>query len=185
MTSRLDLVGQKFNRLTVLEFSHVDNKNAYWRCQCDCGKEHITAGYSLKRDEVKSCGCLKVEQSKKTVKYAQRAKKLPDGIAEFNTLLSRYKQQSSDRGLPFNINAEDFRELIKSNCHYCGIEPLQKARSNNINTTPYVYNGIDRKDNTKGYELDNCVPCCYICNRAKRELSYDQFMEWINRIRKG
>jgi hypothetical protein len=49
-------------------------------------------------------------------------------------------------------------------------------------THEYAYNGIDRVDNFKGYEIDNCVPCCYICNYAKRDMSKDQFLAWVKRI---
>ena len=58
MSKRLDLVGQKFGRLTVIEFSHID-KVTFWKCKCDCGKYHIVAGYLLVKNKVKSCGCLR------------------------------------------------------------------------------------------------------------------------------
>jgi len=41
---------------------------------------------------------------------------------------------------------------------------------------------MDRIDSNKGYELSNVVPCCKICGRAKMDLPYEDFMEWINRI---
>lgn len=34
----IDLTGQKFNRLTVLEFDCIKDKRTYWKCKCDCGK---------------------------------------------------------------------------------------------------------------------------------------------------
>lgn len=37
-----DLTGQKFNKLTVIKFSHFDKKkNSYWLCKCDCGNEKV------------------------------------------------------------------------------------------------------------------------------------------------
>ena len=38
-------------------------------------------------------------------------------------------------------------------------------------------------DNSKGYSLDNIVPCCKICNRAKSDLTYKDFIEWIRRLK--
>lgn len=32
-----DHTGKKYNQWTVLEFSHKDNDNYYWKCRCDCG----------------------------------------------------------------------------------------------------------------------------------------------------
>jgi len=58
----IDLTGQKFNKLTVVEFVRINNKrNAVWRCRCDCGNFVEVAGYCLKNGNTKSCGCLKLE----------------------------------------------------------------------------------------------------------------------------
>lgn len=38
------------------------------------------------------------------------------------------------------------------------------------------YNGVDRKDNAKGYVTGNCLPCCWPCNYAKgSRYTYEQF----------
>jgi hypothetical protein len=42
--------------------------------------------------------------------------------------------------------------------------------------------GIDRKDNTKGYVLENSLPCCYLCNRAKGDKPYEEFILWVVRL---
>lgn len=58
-----DLVGKKFHKLTVVEFSHKDkNKKSYWKCLCDCGNTKIIQGYSLSSNNTKSCGCYKIEK---------------------------------------------------------------------------------------------------------------------------
>lgn len=59
---RLDLVGEKFGRWTVLK--DVGNKKgcSYWLCRCDCGTERIVLGGSLKSGDSKSCGCLQKEK---------------------------------------------------------------------------------------------------------------------------
>jgi len=48
--------------------------------------------------------------------------------------------------------------------------------------SPYIYNGLDRIDNEKGYLLDNVTPCCKICNQAKHALSLDDFLAWCQRL---
>lgn len=53
--------GQRFGRLRVLSFSHVDVRhNAVFKCQCDCGKFANITTASLRKG-TKSCGCLIVE----------------------------------------------------------------------------------------------------------------------------
>lgn len=44
--------------------------------------------------------------------------------------------------------------------------------------------GIDRTDNSTGYILENCIPCCDICNYMKNDLSKDKFIYKISKIYK-
>ncbi len=62
MSKRIDLTGQKFGRLTVVEYSHTKDGVAYWRCLCDCGNASIVRGPSLREGNTQSCGCLQKEK---------------------------------------------------------------------------------------------------------------------------
>jgi hypothetical protein len=59
----LDLTGQRFGILTVLERAedkvYKKRKRVCWLCRCDCGKEKIIAKDRLMRGDAKSCGCLR------------------------------------------------------------------------------------------------------------------------------
>lgn len=60
---RVDLTGQRFNRLTVVEqvesyVSPIGNKQSRWLCQCDCGNTVICTTGNLKKGDCQSCGCL-------------------------------------------------------------------------------------------------------------------------------
>lgn len=59
MGNYMDLIGQKFGRLTVIKRIE-DNSEAHikWLCECDCGNFVTTRGTSLRRGVTKSCGCL-------------------------------------------------------------------------------------------------------------------------------
>ena len=59
MAKRINLVGQKFGRLTVLEYYEDNRKNTRWKCICDCGEETIAITTNLKNGKHKSCGCWK------------------------------------------------------------------------------------------------------------------------------
>lgn len=64
---KLNITGQRFGRITVIEFSHTDERSrSLWKCKCDCGKEFIGDGYNINRGNTSSCGCLKVEVFIKT-----------------------------------------------------------------------------------------------------------------------
>lgn len=60
MREKLDLVNQRFGKLTVLEFIGIYKESRYiWLCRCDCGK--ITKVYrsDLRNGNTKSCGCIR------------------------------------------------------------------------------------------------------------------------------
>lgn len=53
----LDLIGNRFGSLTVIERKCSDEKGqSLWLCRCDCGTEKIVRGHDLKGG-TKSCGC--------------------------------------------------------------------------------------------------------------------------------
>ena len=62
-TKRLDLTGQRFGLLTVVErVESIGNRTA-WRCRCDCGGERIVKTIHLREGKVKSCGCVRALHS--------------------------------------------------------------------------------------------------------------------------
>lgn len=84
------------------------------------------------------------------------------------------------RGIPFDLTEAAFKELAALPCHYCGAEPTRTfhGRYNG----PFVYNGVDRLNNDGGYSVENCVSCCWTCNRAKQCMSKSDFIAWVERI---
>lgn len=66
MSKSNDLLGQKYNRWTVLSRAlSTKNGHACWLCQCDCGNQSIVLANNLRRGESQSCGCAKVEARSK------------------------------------------------------------------------------------------------------------------------
>jgi hypothetical protein len=162
--------GNIFNKLTVLKFSHVGNAyRKYWICKCECGKETITHSSSLKSGHTKSCGCFingKLKQSKD---------------AAFKRCFCDYQQNAKSRNYDFNLTQEEFKSITLQNCYYCNKVPSQ-IRYNKTKSQSYIYNGIDRKNNNKGYTLDNCIPCCGTCNQMKNNSEYYEFLNNIKLI---
>ena len=147
MPKLIDLIEQKFGRLTVTERSYPNGKwGLRWLCKCECGAEKIVTGDNLRSGYTKSCGCL------------SRLDPGP-GIASMRGVLGIYKRIAKNRSLKFELTEKQFFELAQKDCYYCGAKPsnINKTKSNN---GEYVYNGLDRIDNTKGYTIDNVVSCC-------------------------
>lgn len=164
---RLDLLNKVFGHLKVIYDcgSNVQG-SSMWLCKCDCGKTTLVRGWHLKEGHITGCGCRQ---------------KLPKGESQFNGLFESYKRQAGQRKLDFKLNKKQFKKLTSSNCFYCGSIP-QSVQHNQRANGDYVYNGIDRLDNSKGYFVKNCVSCCGLCNWMKRELSKDAFLQHIRKI---
>ncbi len=60
MSRLIDLTGQRFGMLTVLQRSEASHSCVYWSCQCDCGAVVEVSGNNLKRGHTVSCGCRRV-----------------------------------------------------------------------------------------------------------------------------
>lgn len=61
MGSLIDLTGQRFGRLLVLERAEDRREGTkprvMWHCLCDCGNKTIVSGASLRTGHTLSCGC--------------------------------------------------------------------------------------------------------------------------------
>ena len=81
-----------------------------------------------------------------------------------NGKYSDYKSSAKRRvGKEFKLTKNEFAAIVSQPCYYCG--ELQEN-----------FNGVDRVNNKKGYTIDNCVPCCSICNRMKNIYSKEEFI---------
>jgi hypothetical protein len=79
------------------------------------------------------------------------------------------KRDAAKRSLGWEILFDQFLKLRSENCYYCD-DAIRSTGS-----------GLDRIDNSKGYTLDNVVPCCGPCNivRAKCEFTSDEMLKYI------
>lgn len=169
-----NISGQRFSRLVAIEPVGKYHHDIVWKFRCDCGKVIDTRGWLVTTGRTKSCGCYNAERTRET--HA-----LSFGEASFNTIIRDYKYRCKRKHTEFSLDKEDFRKLITGNCFYCGKEPNQK-RDNPNYLGEFIYNGIDRLDNTKGYTIENCVTCCRKCNTMKGNLNFDEFKTLIQTI---
>jgi hypothetical protein len=173
-----ETVGQRFGKLVVLEIAeHKINAPIKFRCLCDCGKEKIIRGSSLRSGEIRSCGCLKGENHS----HYNRSKTEEESAAR--QLYKEYNSTAFRRGLNFHLTFEQFFEIIKKDCHYDGTTGTISKRSTWKNSSRnFKFNGIDRIDSKKDYVVNNCVPCCKNCNFAKNTMTTEEFLSWIKKV---
>ena len=65
MSKFIDLTGQRFGRLVVLERAENKNKRTFWKCECDCGNVCAIRADKLKSNHTTSCGCVHKENTTK------------------------------------------------------------------------------------------------------------------------
>jgi hypothetical protein len=106
-------------------------------------------------------------QKKAWCKKANKTRRHP--IARYN--YSKYK--ALREGREFSLTLEQYLGLLNQNCYYDNA-PLPKTGK-----------GLDRLDSNKGYSLNNVVPCCAFCNRAKSSKSKKDFTKWIKTVYKN
>ena len=173
MAPRKNKVGKKFNRLTVLEFiGRVSGGKALYKCQCDCGKYTEVRGDNLKHGGVKSCGCLRVEEGHK---YGIKNRKFSKEDTSWRDLYDKYKRGAKVRNIEFKLSHEDVKHIGSQNCYICGNEPELRVGRKKFGVPIYA-NGIDRVDSRQGYTKTNIKPCCWICNRMKNDMTFQEFI---------
>lgn len=114
---------------------------------------------------------------------------LSKGQMGLRKVMCQYKQNAKNRGIEFLLTEQEVLSLTSSDCSYCGNKPMSKAIPNSSTLSEhgkihgtYVYNGIDRIDNTKHYTIDNVITACKLCNQAKSNLSLDEFKTLVKNI---
>ena len=179
-----EFIGKKFGRLTVIKFLDTTKSGHHLECKCDCGKTYRAIASRLRIGRTKSCGCIRIEKLRERLKI-KPVNVLPPGEAALNYMRYVYKRSAFLRNLEFNLTLEQIHNIIISNCYYCNIIPMKEIHKGK-NAKPllgtFKVNGIDRKDSSKGYVIENCVSCCEYCNYAKRDLTEEDFLVWAKRI---
>jgi len=169
--------GDKFNRLTIIKYSHSDKRWRKWYfVKCDCGKEKIIMGSAMTSGNTKSCGCYGME--------VRKAKRISEDHSEITAIILGYKRHAERRGFQWLLTRKQVENIIKQDCYYCGMPPNNIKKTKNTINEGLKYSGIDRINSNKNYTIDNCVPCCKICNYAKSNMTINRFQKWAIKIGK-
>lgn len=102
--------------------------------------------------------------------------------AAYKNLFNNLKSSCKRINRVCSISLKRAIDLYSSNCYYCNSAPSNVYKSPNLSALNLKYSGIDRIDSTKGYTDKNTVACCFNCNRAKSDLSQQDFLNLIKNI---
>ena len=98
--------------------------------------------------------------------------------AKANTREGKYFKivtNAEERKRIVEMTKDEIMNMTDLPCVYCGKETIDGVKRN----------GIDRMDNSVGYTLSNCMPCCEVCNYMKQSLDPHTFVERCSQISLG
>jgi hypothetical protein len=133
----------------------LQTTNSIMRLCTICGKdfEGFTTRYGKESMLCKDCTSKQAIQDKKREdrirNYKEENSKNTEGYYK------EYIKKATLKGREITIDFNDFLNFVTSSCYYC----------NHSSETETI--GIDRINNSRGYIKENCVPCCWKCNRMK------------------
>ena len=106
----------------------------------------------------------KIRKRKQEINRKSRIKNRDKILARNRLPKRRYrvlKRYAKERDLPCTLTEKQFAELVMQKCTYCANQLASPTNNTGV--------GLDRIDNNKGYDIDNVVPCCLICNRVRND----------------
>ncbi len=172
------LIGQQIGPFKVLSTIRTEipsgNKITKYKCECvKCGAISYKQLHHLK--QFKGEGCLEC---------TEKLTAQPRISMEYRNYTNYKYKIKNQTDKEFNMTFEEFDYITNQNCHYCGQEPTFPERFKNEfkNRDIVLFNGIDRVNSSKGYSLDNCVPCCTKCNIMKLNLDVNDFLNHVKKI---
>ena len=164
------------------EMDLINGGNYGDKLMCGIDRKDNDKGYVY--GNVVSC-CRKCNYMKWIFNYDQYLNKIKHILAFFlyvgkkfnstehfknylGTSLTDYKRRAQKNSLDFSLSNDEFFAMQTQDCYLCGKE-----------SNYYHCNGIDRINNNKGYDINNCLPCCGDCNYLKKDIT---LIEMIRKI---
>jgi hypothetical protein len=163
-TSRtIDLLGQAFNRFTVLKKIGLNkSRSAVWACKCVCGARTKVVGSDLIRGRIKSCGCLARHGKCKTVEYA---------------IFHSAKHRAKLGKIPFTLKLSDI--VVPLICPVLDI-PIHRHVKKLREDSP----SLERIYPTEGYVLGNVAVISHKANRMKGESTPEELIALGEKFRR-
>ena len=152
MRKLIDLTGQRFGRLTVIQKASYRPKshNTYWLCRCDCGNMKEVGGRNLKCGNTKSCGCYHSEQASKSNSKHRRTK-----TRLFNVWVSMRSRCNCKTNLAYHYYGGRGITVCDEWNDFQTFEKWAFSSGYDETAKPHECT-LDRIDCNKGYYPENC-----------------------------
>lgn len=143
---RLNLDGQRFGKLTVVERVQSKKGRSRFVCLCDCGAESVVVGTDLKSGNTTSCGCVK-----KVIGFTSNL--IHGGSA--GDMAGAYRSWRSMKQRCTNPNSRGWGEYGAKGITVCERWMTYDNFYADMGDRPDGYS-LERVDVTLGYSPENC-----------------------------
>lgn len=150
MPNKIDLTGQRFGKLTVIEQGPYDkNLLVRWRCKCDCGNETLVRSQALRIGRIKSCGCMPRQNSDRVLDPKTGEMVRPEGYGSWVSIRSRCYCESDPSYAKYGARG------ITMCDRWRGPDGLKNFLSD-MGPKPSPMHSVGRKNWRLGYFPQNC-----------------------------
>lgn len=149
---RSEIIGRRFHRLLVVAISNRKNakNSSLWECKCDCGSVHHCDSNALTSGRTQSCGCLAKENAGRRLKSIFTKHGLTNS-PEYSVWLNMRRRCSDPKNKRYARYGGRGIKVCDSWASDFG------AFYADMGPRPSPKHTIEREDNNRGYEPDNCV----------------------------
>lgn len=183
MPNKLNLIGQKFGDLKVIDNAPSKNGKTYWLCECKCGEQKIIRTTSLRDGSTTSCGKCRNNRKNPNISDINKIKICPICSKEFSTNINNriYCYECS----PINDSSKYRKRAVKhqlilykgGKCEKCGYNKCEGAlQFHHIDMSQKEFQLSD-SDITKNISLNDLKKevdkCMLLCANCHAELHYN------------
>lgn len=145
MSTRVNMTGQVFGRLTVVDQGLSDRRGkAQWRCMCTCGTWTLVSRNNLVSGNTRSCGCIPKETPNRGEAHSMC----------FSTVYAAWRNMIQRCTNPDATGYANYGGRGITVCVRWRLSFL--AFSNDMGPKPGEWFSLDRIDNDGKYEPGNC-----------------------------
>lgn len=143
MKKDFNLLNKTFGYLLVIAKAESRHNSRYWLCRCSCGTTKEIFGENLRRNLVKSCGCLRVAANKARASHGESDSE-------------EHKTWAAMRSRCNNSNIADYHRYGGRGIKVCGRWDSYTLFLQDMGRKPSNVYTIERIDNNGNYEPGNC-----------------------------
>lgn len=156
MKVKFDLTNKRFGRLFVTGRADVENRQPYWSCWCDCGKDVAVRSDALRAGITQSCGCLGIERRAAATSLKSVTHGLTRGKRGQQRQPAEYRAWSNMRQRCNNPNNHKFKDYGARGISVCVRWESFENFLADMGNHPGKGYSLDRIDVNGNYEPSNC-----------------------------